>query len=110
MELEACGTGIGNTSRPTEDHRVSGCAEVGCNLLDPLEGCIAGPRPTHGEVRAGSGHAKLIYAPEACFNGRVDSLHRGKFADGAANGSLSARPIVTKNVDNECVLQFAYFI
>src|SRR6185437_1381605 len=54
MELEACGTGIGNASRPTDDQCVSGCAEVGRNLLDPLERCIAGPRPPHGEVRAGS--------------------------------------------------------
>jgi len=78
-------------------------AEMGCNLLDPLERRIPGPRPTDREMRARPGQADLVYSLQAGLYGRLDALHRGEFADRSAQRPLGARSVVSKNVDKDRV-------
>ena len=50
-ELAAQAALVLDPSGPGDDHRVAGAAEVGGDLLAPLEGRVARPGPGAGEVR-----------------------------------------------------------
>ncbi len=53
--------GVGfDPGRPAHDHRVARAAEVGGDLLDPLEGRVAGPGPADRIVRLGLGSAEFV--------------------------------------------------
>ncbi len=52
VKLEALGASIRNPRRPSDDHSIARSAEVRGDLLHPLEGRVAGPGPTHREMRS----------------------------------------------------------
>ena len=90
--------------RPGDDHRVAGAAEVGGDLLGPLEGRVHRPSPTDREVRVGRRPVPLgqmRFAVGVVGRGRIEEAH---FVDGAGEAAFGAGAVVADDVEDESIV------
>jgi len=78
---------------PMHDQRIARAAEVGCDLLHPLERGLHGPRPTHGHMRLAGGAADLVDAFDRAGQSKLDAEQAGKLAEGALQAAFRAGPL-----------------
>lgn len=96
-----------DTGLPTVDGFV---AEVGGNLLGPLERRVERLGPGHRHVRVG-----LVAAPDVIplhlLGGRqLDAVERQDLTGRANHRSLGAGPVVPPGVDDERVIELAHLV
>ena len=110
MELLTDLAFISDLSGPGDYSAVAGAAEVGSDLLGPLEGRITRPRPPNRIVRRGSRKPYLVDAGQDVSHFGKKAVKRLKLVDRSGERALGARSVVTGDVDHQCVVELAHFI
>ena len=113
-ELAAETSGVLDMAGPVHDHRVPGPAEVGRDLLAPLEWGVAGPRPGRRAVRRRLRASPGVHAAAAfderplLFRSQSDAVVHGQFVEGAGEGALQGGAVVAPDVEDQRVVQLAH--
>src|SRR6185436_10239511 len=96
--------------RPGHDHRVARTAEVTRNLLGPLEWRVHRLCPSGGEVIEMLGAAKLVDYLQVVLPLLDEAVEEEVFIDRALESSLGARPVVARDVDEECLVSARHLL
>ena len=113
-ELGAQPTGVLDPFRPGDHHAVARAAEVGGNLLAPLEGRVPRPRPggrVVRRVRVGAPRvepAVVLDQRELLLGGECDPVLHRQLVERAGDRALQARAVVAEDVDHERVLELPH--
>ena len=103
-------------SRPADDQRVAGAAEVRGDLLAPLERGVAGPRPRRGVVRVHHlGAPRLQPAPlqgelHLLLVGEREPVDHRALVERAGRRALEAGAVVAPDPDHDGVVELAHLL
>ena len=108
--------GVGDHLRVADDERVARAAEVRGDLLAPVEGAVARPRPGGRVVRSeevpapGLEPAVLEEEPHLLLGRQRDPVQRRQLVERAAERALHARAVVAPDPDDERVVELAHLL
>ena len=92
---------------PADDQRVARAAEVGRDLLGPLERRVAGHRPARRHVREGLRPAPLVDVLEHVRHRLVDAVEVRHLVEHADHAAFGAGAVVADDVDDQRVVELA---
>src|SRR6266705_6547027 len=107
VELRADATLVLDARGPGDDHAVASTAEVRGNLLGPLEWRVHRVRPTDRVVIERRWATELIHAAHDFFEIFGNSVEKGHFIEQALWSALSARAVISLDVDDQRVVELA---
>ena len=108
VELGAQAAAVGDPPRPGDGQAVAGAAEVGGDLLHPLEGCVQGPCPADVVVAFAPGGSEVVDVLEQEFRILLGTVLEGRQRPRAVDAPLGRGSVVPGDVDEERVVPFAH--
>ena len=115
-EVAPHGARVGDRLRVVDHERVARAPEVGGDLLAPVEGAVARPRPggrvVRGDEVAAPGLEAAVLEQEAhlLLGGERDPVQRRHLVEGAREGALHAGAVVAPDPDHEGVVELAHLL
>ena len=115
-ELGTQGAGVPDPLRPRDDHAVARAAQVGGDLLAPLERSVARPRPGARVVRRERVGAPRVEPAvsvdqrELLLGRQRDPVLHRQLVERAGDRALQARAVIAEDVDHQRVLELAHLL
>ena len=112
-EVRTQAPGIGDALWPADDHGVARAAQVGADLLAPLERGVPRPRPCGAVVRVHDLGAPLVHATEAFGQlelhlvGQRDAVLHRHLVERTRDGAFHAGAVVAPDPDDHRVVELA---
>ena len=113
-ELGAKAARVGEMAGPVHHHRVACAAEVGGDLLAPLERRVPGPRPRgravrrRGRAAPGVDPAGGLDHGELLLGGQGNAVLHRQLVEGAGEGALHGGAVVAPDVEDQGVVELAH--
>ena len=107
VELGAQSATFGNLLRPRNCHCVASATKVRRNLFHPLEWRVERPSPTDIEMVFAFCRAEIIHVLKEPLWVFGDTILKRRCAPCAVNGSFCRSPVITSDVNDQCVFRDA---
>jgi len=110
MELGADAAPVLDPRRPRDDEAVARTAEVGRDLLRPLERRVGRMRPADGEMVVGVRPAELVHPAQDLAEVLRNVVGERHLVEQALRRALGAGAVVALDVDDESIVEIALFL
>src|SRR5439155_22238475 len=99
-----------NSRRPMDHDAIRGSTIMGCDLLGPLERCVARPGPANRIMRKRIWASPVIDMTLHLGSSANNAVQRHHFVVGSLGAAFGAGSIIAHNVNEQCVVQYADFL